>query len=89
MELLLICEPFAGKDELIRQVTVGCVEQGLLLFRIRNELNMTINCYRRAYESGVCFGISKAVEAEIQLEKAQHNVGIIRLMIALIRLHAI
>lgn len=54
-------------DELIRQVTVGCIEQGLLLFRIRNELRMTINYYRRAYESGVKFGLNKAIEAELTL----------------------
>lgn len=29
-------------DELIRQVTVNCIEQGLLLFRIRNEFKMTL-----------------------------------------------
>ena len=29
-------------DELIRQVTVNCVDQGLLLFRVRNEFLMTL-----------------------------------------------
>lgn len=29
-------------DELIRQVTVNCIEQGLLLFRVRNQLKMTL-----------------------------------------------
>ena len=61
-------------DELIRQVTVSCVEQGLLLFRIRNELRMTIGHYREAYESGVSFGLRKAIEAETKLAKIQAQV---------------
>lgn len=54
---------------------MGCIEQGLLLYRIRKELQMTLDCYRKAYESGVCFGLGKAVEAEVQLEQAQHHVS--------------
>lgn len=62
-------------DELIRQVTVNCVEQGLLLFRVRNELRMTMNCFRRAYESGVEFGLAKAVEAERELEHSRKQMS--------------
>lgn len=65
----------ATEDELIRQVTVGCIEQGLLLFRVRNELRMTINYYRRAYESGVKFGINKAIQAELELERQRSKVS--------------
>lgn len=61
-------------DELIRQVTIGCIEQGLLLFRIRNELRMTIKYYRKAYESGVIFGLNKAIDAEVKLEKSTNQV---------------
>lgn len=61
-------------DELIRQVTVGCIEQGLLLFRVRNELQMTLNCYRKAYESGVNFGINKAIGAELELERSRSTI---------------
>lgn len=51
-------------DELIRQVTVGCIEQGLMLFRIKNELMMTLDCYKRVYESGVTYGLNKAIRAD-------------------------
>jgi hypothetical protein len=57
-------------DEIIRQVTVGCIEQGLLLFRIRNELRMTMGCYRGLYESAVGYGLNKALEAKLQLVRA-------------------
>lgn len=55
-----------NSDELIRQVTVGCIEQGSLLFRIRNELRMTIGCYRRLYESAIGYGLSKSFDARLQ-----------------------
>ena len=31
-----------GFDELIRQVTIECAERGLLLLRVRDEINMTL-----------------------------------------------
>lgn len=55
-------------DELIRQVTVGCIDQGLLLFRIRNEFKMSLRHYERAYESGVTFGLNKAISSEHKLK---------------------
>lgn len=33
-------------DELIRQVTVNCVERGLLLLRIRDDMRSTIAAYQ-------------------------------------------
>lgn len=35
---------------------------------------MTINCYRKAYESGVKFGLAKAIDAELQLEENEQKV---------------
>ena len=37
-------------DELIRQVTISCVERGLLLLRVRDEIKMTIAAYQTLYE---------------------------------------
>ena len=51
-------------DELIRQVTVTCAERGLLLLRVRDELRMSIAAYQTLYESGVAFGMRKALQAE-------------------------
>ena len=51
-------------DELIRQVTVNCVERGLLLLRVRDEMRMTIAAYQTLYESSVAFGMRKALQAE-------------------------
>lgn len=62
-------------DEIIRQVTVGCIEQGLLLFEARNEILMTIDYYRKAYESGVEFGLRKAIKAELELNQSRAQVS--------------
>lgn len=52
---------------------MGCVEQGLLLFQVRNELRSTINCYRRGYESAVLFGVRKSLRNH-EITSGEHNV---------------
>lgn len=51
-------------DEIIRQVTIGCSERGLLLARVRDEAKTTIAALDTQYESCVAFGIRKALLAE-------------------------
>ncbi|XP_076004551.1 axonemal dynein light intermediate polypeptide 1-like, partial [Genypterus blacodes] len=51
-------------DELIRQVTINCAERGLLLSRVREEIQMTIGIYHALYESSVAFGMRTAMQAE-------------------------
>lgn len=34
-------------DEIIRQVTINCTERGLLLLRVRDEINMRDEAYER------------------------------------------
>jgi len=51
-------------DELIRQVTIECSERGLLLLRVRDEINMTLAAYQTLYQSSVAFGMRKALQAE-------------------------
>lgn len=56
--------PFLLKDELIREVTINCIERGMLLHRVRDEIRMTIAAYQTLYESSVAFGMRKALQAE-------------------------
>lgn len=58
-------------DELIRQVTIICAEQGLLLLRVRDEIRMTICAYQSLYESSIAFGMRKTLQAEQR--RNQHN----------------
>ncbi|NXR08571.1 IDLC protein, partial [Semnornis frantzii] len=51
-------------DELIRQTTIACAERGLLLLRVRDELQMTLAAYQTLYESSIAFGLRKALQAE-------------------------
>ncbi|XP_062255457.1 axonemal dynein light intermediate polypeptide 1-like [Platichthys flesus] len=51
-------------DELIRQVTINCAERGLLLLRIRDEINMSFAVHETLYESSIGFGMRKALQAE-------------------------
>jgi len=51
-------------DELIRQVTIECAERGLLLLRVRDEINMTLAAYQTLYQSSVAFGMRKALQSE-------------------------
>merc|ERR1712128_416238 len=50
-------------DEIIRQVTINCAERGLLLLRVRDEINMTLDAYKTIYESSTGFGCRKALMA--------------------------
>ena len=58
-------------DELIRQITLNCLERGILLTRIKKELNMTMNSYQSLYESSIAYGIRTLLLAEE--EKKQLN----------------
>merc|ERR1711953_71640 len=51
-------------DEIIRQVTINCAERGLLLLRVRDEINMTLEAYKTIYESSTGFGCGKALSAK-------------------------
>ena len=50
--------------EVIRQVTIGCAERGLLLLRARDEKLSTVRAYQQLYESSVAFGMRKALLQE-------------------------
>lgn len=54
---------------------MGCIEQGLLLFQVRNELRLTVDYYRRAYESAVGYGLRKALDARLALEASRDKVS--------------
>ena len=54
--------------EVIRQVSIACAESGLVLQRIREEINMTINAYRTLFESSFTYGIRKSLLSSLQLK---------------------
>ena len=50
-------------DELIRQETINCMERGLLLVRVHDEIKRTLTAYQTLYESTVAYGMRKALRA--------------------------
>ncbi|NXW63666.1 IDLC protein, partial [Eurystomus gularis] len=61
-------------DELIREVAINCAERGLLLLRVRDELQMTLTAYQKLYESSVAFGMRKALQAELGKSDMENRV---------------
>ena len=51
-------------DELIRQVTLNWLERGILLMRIKKEIEMTVSSYQTLYESSIAYGIRTLLIAE-------------------------
>jgi dynein light intermediate chain, axonemal len=51
-------------DEIIRQIALQCLERGLLLVRVRDELRTTKQAYQTLYESAIAYGMRKALQAE-------------------------
>lgn len=49
---------------MIRQLTIHCAERGLLLLRVRNEVQTTITALQSIYASGVVFGLQKSLARE-------------------------
>ncbi len=56
-------------------MTVNCVDRGLLLFNIRNEIRMTLNSLSYLRESGVAFGLRKALKYNYQNIETQNEVN--------------
>ena len=52
--------------ELIRQITINCLERGILLMRIKTEADMTINTYLTLYESSIAYGMRMFLIVEQQ-----------------------
>jgi dynein light intermediate chain len=46
-------------DEIIRQISIECIERGILLSRIKEEINQTINTYKLLYTSSSAFNMRK------------------------------
>ena len=48
-------------DELIRQITINCLQRGDLLNSIKDQINEVINYYQKLYESCMAFEMRKVL----------------------------
>eukprot|EP01060_Flectonema_neradi_P015675 TRINITY_DN22321_c0_g1_i1.p1 TRINITY_DN22321_c0_g1~~TRINITY_DN22321_c0_g1_i1.p1 ORF type:complete len:264 (+),score=44.31 TRINITY_DN22321_c0_g1_i1:96-887(+) len=55
-------------DELIRQITVTCPERGILLGRLKDEINMTITSYKALIDTICSLGMRKVIQRKIAQE---------------------
>ena len=56
-------------DELIRQVTINCLERGILMMLVKQESVMTMKAYQDLYISSVAYGIRNGLIAEEEKKK--------------------
>ena len=50
-------------DEIIRQITLNCVERGNQLVRVRDEARMVKSSLQALYDSSIAYGLKKALIA--------------------------
>jgi dynein light intermediate chain len=53
-------------DELIRQVTINCLQRGELLNHIKEQMKETINYYQKLYESSMAFSMRKVLREQMK-----------------------
>uniref|UniRef100_A0A1B6M9W3 Uncharacterized protein n=1 Tax=Graphocephala atropunctata TaxID=36148 RepID=A0A1B6M9W3_9HEMI len=87
-------------SEIIRQVTVDCVERGLLFLRVREEMKEMASYYRGIYEGSLDFGLRKVaravedktdkeplmVEMRGEIEELKEKVSTLKLQVRLMEL---
>ena len=61
-------------DELIRQVTINCLERGILLKRIKKEVEMTTNSYQTLYESSIAYGLRTLLLSEEEKKRLNDEI---------------
>ena len=63
-------------DELIRQVTINCLERGILMMLVKKESEMTVKAYQNLYQSSIAYGIRSGliIEEEKNIEKLEKEI---------------
>lgn len=62
-------------DEIIRQVTINCLERGILMMLVKQERLMTIQTYQNLYQSSIAYGIRSWLMAEEQKKKLRKSIA--------------
>lgn len=63
-------------DELIRQITINCLQRGELLNHIKEQMKETINYYQKLYESSMAFAMRQVLREQkkrAKLEKREKD----------------
>jgi dynein light intermediate chain len=60
-------------DELIRQVTINCLQRGELLNHIKEQMKETINYYQKLYESAMAFAMRKVLREQKKRKQLEYR----------------
>jgi dynein light intermediate chain len=60
-------------DELIRQITISCLQRGELLNHIKEQMKETINYYQKLYESSMAFAMRKVLREQKKRKKLEYK----------------
>ncbi len=60
-------------DELIRQITISCLQRGELLNHIKEQLKETIGYYQKLYESAMAFSMRKVLREQKKRKKLEEK----------------
>lgn len=58
-------------DELIRQITINCIQRGELLNHIKEQMKETTNYYQKLYESAMSFVMRKVLREQKKRKKLE------------------
>jgi dynein light intermediate chain len=64
-------------DELIRQVTINCLERGILMMLVKQESVKTMKAYQDLYQSSIAYGIRNGLIAEEEKKKMKSKIEVI------------
>lgn len=62
-------------NEVIRQVAINSYDRGRLLVRIRDTNQLTINTYKRLFESSVTFGMRKMLQGQLLASSRRERIA--------------
>jgi dynein light intermediate chain len=60
-------------DELIRQITINCLQRGELLNHIKEQMKETTNYYQKLYESAMSFAMRKVLREQKKRKKLEYK----------------
>lgn len=61
-------------NELIRQVTINCLERGILMMFVKQDSEKTIKAYQDLYQSSVAYGIRSGLICEEEKKKLRKDI---------------
>ena len=54
---------------MIRQITINCLDRGILLMRIKKEIDMCINGFQNLFDSAIAYGIRTYLNVKCFIKK--------------------